>query len=88
MRGDFECYSLLIVGTYIYVFGQYSQMAEVMRDRGRADVNDGAPRGVFSLTSDSQTSRPSLVFIPTSSAPLIATLTTIPHMDGEGKVQG
>lgn len=53
-----------------------------------ANANSGAPRGVFNLTSVSQTSRPSLVFIPASSAPLIATLTTIPHIGDEGEVQG
>lgn len=76
------CYGLLIVRTYIYVFGQYCQIVEI-----GGDANDGAPRGVFSLTSVSQTSRPSLVFIPASPAPLIATLTTIPHIGDEGKVQ-
>ena len=72
--------------------GLYIHIRSVLSDGTRhagsgASVNGGAPRGVFNLTSVSQISRPSSVFLLASSAPLIATLTTIPHISDEGKVQ-
>ena len=75
-------------GLYMHMHIRSVLSGRISHAGSGANVNSGAPRGVFSPTSVSQISRPLLVFIPASSAPLIATLTTMPHIGDEGKVQG